>query len=147
MFTVSPDGQQIWAVYHAKQYTYTAYTMRRLYTQPLTWVDNFPYIEDPQPVDTIFTFTMNAKTIESRISGFGATGVLDYTPSTPIHDAEFDDVAPFVDMPTVIPPVVDQASNSLFLVLIISGAAVALTAIGVTVGIIIKKKKSKKADQ
>ncbi len=70
MFTTSPDGEQIWAVYHAKKYAYTAYTMRRLYAQPLTWVNDFPEIEDPKPVDTVFTFPINSRSIASRISGF-----------------------------------------------------------------------------
>lgn len=70
MFTTSPDGEQIWAVYHAKKYANTAYTMRRLYAQPLSWVDDYPVIEDPRPVDTVFTIQINSRSIASRISGF-----------------------------------------------------------------------------
>ncbi len=70
MFTTSPDGEQLWAVYHAKKYAYTAYTMRRLYAQPVTWVNDYPEIEDPKPVDTVFTFPINSRSISSRIFGF-----------------------------------------------------------------------------
>ena len=70
MFTTSPDGTQIWAVYHAKKYTYTAYTMRRMYMQPLTWDNDFPVIEDPRPVDTVFTIPINSRTVNSRVSDF-----------------------------------------------------------------------------
>ena len=77
MFTTSPDGTEIWAVYHAKKYTYTAYTMRRMYMQRLTWENDFPVIDSPQPVDTVFTVKKNSRTIESRISGFDGSYSID----------------------------------------------------------------------
>ena len=142
MFTTSPDGEQVWAVYHAKKYTYTAYTMRRLYAQPLTWVDDFPVIDDPQPIDTIFTVSINERTVASRIFGFGSTGALDYTPTTQAPDAEFDDTAPFTDEP-IAPPVIEEETDQLPLGLIIGGSAAAVAVIGVTAGIVIGKKKKK----
>ncbi len=141
MFTTSPDGSQIWAVYHAKKYTYTAYTMRRLYTQVLTWENDFPVVEDPKPVDTVFTFPMNAKTIGSRISGFGSSGSLDYTPPAPSpEDAEFSDMAPFVDTPHKA-----SGTNALTLGLIIGGCVAAVAAVGAVLLVIFKKKKKKSA--
>ncbi len=146
VFTVAPnDPTEIWAVYHAKQYTHTAYTMRRLYVQPLTWENGFPVIEDPRPVDTVFTVEKNARTIESRISGFGSNGVLDYTPPAPIYDAEFEHTDPFVDAPSANGA--KDGSNTLIIALIIGGAAIVLAGAGVTAGIILKKKKKGALEQ
>ncbi len=70
VFVSSPDGTQTWCVYHAKQYTYTAYTMRRLYLQPLEWVNGVPTVKEPQSADTIFSIDANSLSVASRIGGF-----------------------------------------------------------------------------
>ena len=75
VMTVSPDGKDTIAVYHAKTYHYSAYTMRRMYMQNVTWEDGMPHIDDPKPVDTEFTIQMNAMPLDRRISGFTSTGI------------------------------------------------------------------------
>ncbi len=135
VFTTSPDGSQIWAVYHAKKYTNTAYTMRRLYIQPLEWVDDYPTIEDPRPVDTVFTISANPMTVSSRISGFTSSGNVEYTPPADApYDAEFDDVEPFVDS--------YSESSSLSLGIIIGAVAALLAAAAATLFFVFKKKKA-----
>jgi hypothetical protein len=139
MFTTSPDGSEIWAVYHAKQYTYTAYTMRRLYTQKVTWENDFPVIDDPQPIDTVFTYAKNPRAVDSVISGFGTRGTVTYTPPAQApYDVEFDDIEPFVDKP------VSMGLSALAIGLIAGGAALVVGG-GVTAGVIVSKKKKKKA--
>ncbi len=143
MFTHAPDDPtQIWAVYHAKKYTYTAYTMRRLYTQPLTWENDFPVVEDPKPVDTIFTFPLNSRSIESRISGFGSNGALDYTAPDPAPaDPEFNDTKPIEDKAVQG----TEGISGLTLGLIIGGAVAAVGA--ACAGVLVVAKKKKKADK
>ena len=138
MFTTSPDGTEIWAVYHAKKYTYTAYTMRRLYMQPLTWENDFPVIEDPKPVDTVFTFPANSRSVSLRISGFTSSGNVEYTPpADPPYDVEFDDIEPIKDTPV--------NSSSIGLWLIIGGCVAAVGAAVAAILIIGSKKKKAKA--
>ncbi len=72
VFVSSPDGSETWCVYHAKQYTDTAYTMRRLYLQPLEWVNGVPTVADPQSADTVFAVKANSMSVAERISGFGS---------------------------------------------------------------------------
>jgi len=138
MFTFESDDEtQIWAVYHAKKYTYTAYTMRRLYMQPLTWENDFPVIEDPKPVDTIFTFPANSRSVSSRISGFTSSGNVEYTPpAEPPYDTEFDDIEPIKDAPV--------KTSSLSLWLIIGGCAAAVGAAVAAILIVGSKKKKAK---
>ena len=138
MFTTSPDGTEIWAVYHAKKYTYTAYTMRRLYTQKLTWENDFPVIEDPRPVDTVFTFPKNSVPVASRIAGFTSSGTLEWTPpEPPPYDTEFDDIEPIKDEPT--------QNGALTLGLIIGGCVAAAAAVTAAVILILKRKNKKAA--
>ena len=75
--TTSPDGSKYYGVYHAKEYHYSAYTMRRMYMQEITFDENgFPKMDDPQPTSTVFTIEMNSMPISERISGFAKTGTL-----------------------------------------------------------------------
>lgn len=75
--TTSPDGSKYYGVYHAKEYHYSAYTMRRMYMQEITFDTNgFPTMEAPQSVDTVFTVPINALPISGRIVGFDASGRL-----------------------------------------------------------------------
>ncbi len=67
--TASPDGAKYLAVYHAKEYHYSAYTMRRMYMQELTFVNDFPTIAEPQPTSAVFTIELNAMPLAERITG------------------------------------------------------------------------------
>ena len=75
--TTSPDGSKYYGVYHAKEYHYSAYTMRRMYMQELTFDKNgFPQMDDPKPTSTEFTIEMNSMPISERVSGFDTEGTL-----------------------------------------------------------------------
>ncbi len=75
--TTSPDGSKYYGVYHAKEYHYSAYTMRRMHMQEIYFDENgFPYMDDPQPISTTFTMQMNSMPISKRISGFTSEGKL-----------------------------------------------------------------------
>jgi len=69
--TTSPDGSRFYGVYHAKEYHLSAYSMRRMHMQEITFDENgFPTMEDPQPVSTVFTMEMNSLPLAKRIDGF-----------------------------------------------------------------------------
>lgn len=71
--TTSPSGAKFYGVYHAKEYHYSAYSMRRMHMQEITFDANgFPTMDDPQPTDTVFTVEMNSLPLAKRISGFDA---------------------------------------------------------------------------
>ena len=74
VMTVSPDNQDMIAVYHAKTYHYSAYTMRRMYMQRVTFENGMPKIDAPKPVDTEFEIVLNSMPLSRRISGFTSTG-------------------------------------------------------------------------
>lgn len=69
VITTSPSGDKYVAVYHAKEYHYSAYTMRRMYMQELTFVNDFPKIADPLPTDTVFSSELNPLPLAERIKG------------------------------------------------------------------------------
>ena len=69
--TTSSDGKHYYGVYHAKQYHYSAYSMRRLYMQEITFdKDGVPHIGDAPSVDTVLTVAKNQTPLEKRISSF-----------------------------------------------------------------------------
>ncbi len=69
--TTSPDGSKFYGVYHAKEYHYSAYSMRRMHMQEITFDETgFPTMDDPQPVSNVFTIEMNSLPLAKRISGF-----------------------------------------------------------------------------
>ena len=106
--------------------------------------NDFPVVEDPKPVDTIFTFPLNSKSIESRISGFGSTGSLDYTAPDPAPaDPEFNDTKPIEDKS--VNGV--QGISGLTLGLIIGGAVAVIGAIAAAVLVLTKKKKTANAPE
>ncbi len=75
--TTSPDGSRYYGVYHAKEYHLSAYSMRRMHMQEITFDETgFPHMEDPQPVSTVFTMEMNSLPISKRISNFTSEGKL-----------------------------------------------------------------------
>ena len=74
--TTSPDGKTLYGVYHAKEYHYSAYTMRRMYMQEISFdKDGFPTMTAPQPTSTVYTAALNPLPLSARISGFDARGV------------------------------------------------------------------------
>ncbi len=76
VITTTPSGDKYLAVYHAKEYHYSAYTMRRMYMQELTFVNDFPTIADPQPTDTVFAIALNPMPLASRITGSPKMGTV-----------------------------------------------------------------------
>ena len=98
--TTSPDGSKYYGVYHAKEYHLSAYSMRRMHMQEITFDETgFPAMEDPQPVSTVFTIDMNSMPLAKRISGFTSTGKLPSSASvgkfaqTRTYENNFTDVA------------------------------------------------------
>ena len=76
--TTSPDGSKFYGVYHAKEYHYSAYTMRRMHMQEIRFDENgVPVMDDAQPVSTVFTADINTMPIAKRILGFTKSGSLD----------------------------------------------------------------------
>ncbi|MBR5011262.1 MAG: family 43 glycosylhydrolase, partial [Clostridia bacterium] len=73
--TKTPSGDGYIAAYHAKQYHYSAYTMRRLYVQKLWFENDFPVIDEPQAVDTVFELELNSLPLAERIFGYSGIGV------------------------------------------------------------------------
>ncbi len=88
--TQKPDGTGYLAAYHAKEYLYTAYTMRRLHVQELTFENDFPVIAEPQPTDTVFELTLNTMPLADRISGYSQMGVAEVkTAASPESEIEY----------------------------------------------------------
>ncbi len=72
--TRGEDGQYL-AIYHAKEYHYSAYTMRRMYVQEMTFENGLPKVAAPQPTDTVFTFRLSITPLGERIKGYTEKGV------------------------------------------------------------------------
>lgn len=134
--TYTPDGSQLWAVFHAKNFTDIEYTLRRIYIMPITWDGNYPKIAPAQPVDTVYTIPKNFMPIGERIENdsFGSVAAKAYTPeekpSSPVYD---------FGQPPADTDIVNGSAGSL-LWAILAGAA-ALLAIGAAVVLIILKKR------
>lgn len=72
VFVPAPDGTTL-AVYHAKEYHYSAYTMRRMYMQTVTFDQSGkPTVTAPPATDTELTFALNPMPLADRITGFAA---------------------------------------------------------------------------
>ena len=107
--TKTPSGSKYLAVYHAKEYHYSAYTMRRLYVQELTFVNDFPTMDAPKSTDTVFTLEKNTMPLSKKISG-NVTGSVSHKNSEPMYgettyvsnltlgDANFDGVINLIDV-------------------------------------------------
>ena len=76
VITTSPSGDKYIAVYHAKEYHYSAYTMRRMYMQELTFVNDFPTVAEPQPTSTVFEMALNEMPLSERIIGSPKMGTV-----------------------------------------------------------------------
>ena len=76
--TTSPDGKDFYGVFHAKEYHYSAYTMRRMYMQKIDFAaDGTPTMTAAQPVSTTYTMALNPLPLASRITGFDKTSAGD----------------------------------------------------------------------
>ena len=108
--TKTPSGSKYLAVYHAKEYHYSAYTMRRLYVQELTFVNDFPTMAAPPSRDTVFTLEKNTLSLRNKLSGNITLGSATYANSQPMYgetvyisnllhgDANFDGVINLIDV-------------------------------------------------
>lgn len=78
--TTSPDGKDYYGVFHAKEYHYSAYTMRRMYMQKIDFAaDGTPTMTAAQPVSTVYTMALNSLPLSSRIEGFDSIAKGDAT--------------------------------------------------------------------
>lgn len=97
--TTTPDGSGYLAVYHAKEYHYSAYTMRRLYVQELRFENDFPVVDEPQPTDTVLELELNTMPLGRRISGYNSLGVADtVTVQKPLSETRYLDYGIFGDV-------------------------------------------------
>lgn len=69
MVLVPNEDGEFFAVYHAKEYHYSAYTMRRLYVQKMTFANGVPALEAPLPTDTVFTEKLASVPLGDRFGG------------------------------------------------------------------------------
>ncbi len=109
VITSKPDGTGYLAVYHAKEYHYSAYTMRRLFLQEMTFENDFPVIAEPQPTDTVFTLALNPMPLADRITGIKTLGTVTssnygpfygeevYKSNLPLGDASLDGKVDIID--------------------------------------------------
>ncbi len=107
--TTTPDGSEYLAVYHAKEYHYSAYTMRRLYVQKLWFENDFPRVDAPQPTDTVFELALNKMPLSKRVQNYSLRGVAaleevdlpkgetEYIPCHIYGDVNFDEKVNLLD--------------------------------------------------
>ncbi len=69
IFVPTPDGKEIYAVYHAKLHANNQYN-RSIFLQKLGYRDGVPYLGAPPATDTVMTYTVNPMAISARVSGF-----------------------------------------------------------------------------
>ncbi len=69
IFTQSPSGSEVYAVYHAKLHANNRYN-RSIFLQKLEYQDGVPYLGAPPSLDTVFTMSVNPMPVSQRISGF-----------------------------------------------------------------------------
>ena len=93
--TTSPDGKTLYGVYHAKEYHYSAYTMRRMYMQEITFDEKgFPTMTAAQPTSTVYTMALNPLPLAERIVGFDVreTSVVSRFEASRTYQSQFTDV-------------------------------------------------------
>ncbi len=132
VFTVSPDGRDVWAVYHAKLRSGLGYSYRLLFTQPVTFRNGVPVIDPPQPLDTVFSFPQNPRSLASRIGAFDKVE----TVGEPEETGSGEDTAPAVTGPAGG----SGGTSPLVPILVIAGAV----AVGALVGFFILRSGKKK---
>ena len=134
VFTTSPDGSEVWAVYHAKLRSGLGYSYRLLFTQPVTFRDGVPVIDPPQPLDTVFSFPQNPRSLASRIGAFDKVETVGEPEGTGTGEST---------EPVGTEPGASGGTSPLVPILVIAGAV----AVGALVGFLVlrsgKKKESK----
>ena len=89
IFVPTPDGKEIYAVYHAKLHANNQYN-RSIFMQKLGYRDGVPYLGAPPAQDTVMTYTVNPMPVSARVSGFttGKSGLS----ATRTYNDNFKDV-------------------------------------------------------
>ena len=138
VFVPEPDGTGLWGIFHVKLYPDIGYSHRVLFAQPLTFVDDVPTMEAPQPLGTVYTMKKNTMPLASRIGSFDRTGTVSPAPDPfPVTTAEPD---PGTDVP-VTEPTNPSGSSSILLPLTVGAVLLAVGAVVAAVLILGKKKK------
>ncbi len=131
VFTTSPDGTEIWAVYHAKFRSGLGYSYRLLFAQPVRFENGVPALDPPQAAGTVLTFPLNSRSLASRIGSFDSV----VTVGEP-------------EPPETLPPETEEVpggqggSSPLLPILVIAGAA----ALGALIGVLILRAGKKKEE-
>ncbi|MBQ4298259.1 MAG: family 43 glycosylhydrolase, partial [Clostridia bacterium] len=136
VFTTSPDGSEVWAVYHAKLRSGLGYSYRLLFTQPVTFRDGVPVIDPPQPLDTVFSFPQNPRSLASRIGAFDKVE----TVGEPEGTGSGENTAPAVTEPVGTEPGASGGTSPLVPILVIAGAV----AVGALIGFLVLRSGKKK---
>lgn len=138
VFVPEPDGTGLWGIFHVKLYPDIGYSHRVLFAQPLTFVDDVPTMEAPQPLGTVYTMKKNTMPLASRIGSFDRTGTVSPAPDPfPVTTAEPD---PGTDVPGT-EPTNPSGSSSILLPLTVGAVLLAVGAVVAAVLILGKKKK------
>lgn len=88
--TTTPDGSEFLAVYHAKEYHYSAYTMRRLYVQKIWFENDYPAIDEPPSTDTVLELTLNTLPLSKRIVNCAESGsAVNQEPQVPSTETKY----------------------------------------------------------
>ncbi len=89
VFTQSPDGSEVYAVYHVKLHANNRYN-RSIFVQKLDYKDGVPYLGAPPALDTVITASLNSMPVSERIEGFGeGSGFA----ATRVYEDRFTDVS------------------------------------------------------
>ncbi|MBQ7171352.1 MAG: family 43 glycosylhydrolase [Clostridia bacterium] len=132
VFTTSPDGTEIWAVYHAKFRSGLGYSYRLLFTQPVRFENGVPALDPPQAADTVFTFPLNSRSLASRIGAFDSVVTVAEPEETETLPPETEET-----------PGGQGGSSPLVPILVIAGAAALGAVIG---GLILRSGKKKETN-
>ncbi len=140
VLTTSPDGEQIWMLFHIKTKSGYTYDGRIMCAQPLITDENGVPQESPlQALSTEFSYKKNTMPLVERIKGFNDQKTFVFVP--PVIE-DYDNDATVDTTPAPAEPAPSQ-SNGNAMPWIIAGAAAAVLAVGgVVAAVIAKKKKS-----
>lgn len=110
VITTTPSGDKYLGIYHAKEYHLSAYTMRRLYVQELTFVNDFPTMDAPKETSHVFTLEKNGTPLKDRIFGYATLGAVTEKNREPVYgettfmsnlmqgDTNFDGIINLIDV-------------------------------------------------
>ncbi len=111
VLTPSPDGEQLWMIYHAKLKSGYTYNGRILFAQPLVTDENgVPQFSPLKPLTASFSYTMNRMPLSKRIEGFGSISYIS-VPSLESEE-ETQNTENTDDLLTTPPAVSDSVSIS-----------------------------------